>query len=249
MSRTKAVVYCIENICNGKKYIGSAKRGLKDRAYYHLKQLKQGKHHSRYFQRAWNKYGEECFRWFVVEQVEDVGTLIQREQYWLDKLQSYKKANGYNCSPTAGNNSGAPFYKRKSFASKQRENAIRNGLGYKHLPRSIEHSINQGRTQAKLNDSQVNRIRSMLANGTPQKQIATKFGVCQQTISNIARKRGIVHGGVSRKEYKGNPSRILTDNDKLEIKRLVDSGMMQKDVAEKLGFSKTTVCTVMKTFP
>jgi hypothetical protein len=38
---------------------------------------------------------------------------------------------------------------------------------------------------AKLNASQVIEIRGMIADGIPQSAIATRFGICQQTVSNI----------------------------------------------------------------
>lgn len=197
----KSVIYCIRNIVTGKRYVGSAVRGLADRKYQHRRQLLAGKHHSILLQRAWDKYGPSAFEWIVLE-VGERDTLIQLEQHWLDKLDACNPRAGYNISPTAGSNAGAAFYKSESFRQKHREKAKRMGLGLSHPPRSAIHSINQGRTQTKLSDQQIIRIRERLSLGHYQKDIAKDYGVCQQTICNIARKRGVVYGGVSRLDYK-----------------------------------------------
>lgn len=52
----KIGIYCIENIINGKKYIGQS-INLKDRLYGHKTKLKHNKHKNRHLQFAVNKYG------------------------------------------------------------------------------------------------------------------------------------------------------------------------------------------------
>jgi hypothetical protein len=39
-------------------------------------------------QNAWNKYGEDNFYFSVLELVPDKDKLIEREQYWIDKLNA-----------------------------------------------------------------------------------------------------------------------------------------------------------------
>lgn len=97
----KAGIYGIRNIYNGKIYVGSAVNWRK-RIGQHRLMLRLGIHHSRHLQHAWLKYTEQGFEFFCLEPVEDVGSLIAREQFWIDKFSSHKRANGYNLSPTAG---------------------------------------------------------------------------------------------------------------------------------------------------
>jgi group I intron endonuclease len=91
-------VYAILNLVNDKIYIGSA-RYIKDRLSWHHKALENNKHHSKLLQRAWFKYGEDSFIFFVLEYTDN---LIEREQYWLDRFISYNVDCGYNHYPIAG---------------------------------------------------------------------------------------------------------------------------------------------------
>ena len=54
-------IYAIENLTNGRMYIGSAQRFNK-RWKEHLRALERGVHHSRFLQRDWDKCGSEAFR-------------------------------------------------------------------------------------------------------------------------------------------------------------------------------------------
>ena len=53
-------IYKITNNVNGKFYIGSS-QNISRRWYDHKRELRIQKHHNKYLQRAWNKYGEENF--------------------------------------------------------------------------------------------------------------------------------------------------------------------------------------------
>lgn len=58
-------VYCIQNNANGKCYIGSSFR-ISNRWKEHVRELNNRKHGNPVLQRAWNKYGEDCFSFFVL---------------------------------------------------------------------------------------------------------------------------------------------------------------------------------------
>ncbi len=96
-------IYIIENTADGKVYVGST-NNFKVRWQRHMHDLNKGIHTGGKLQRAWAKHGRNSFEFHVIEYVKDLSTLLSREQYWLDKLQSVRR--GYNILPTAGNNSG-----------------------------------------------------------------------------------------------------------------------------------------------
>lgn len=93
-------VYLIINLHNGKIYVGSS-ANIRGRIFEHLKDLRRGCHHNRYLQRAWDKYGEGVFRFEVLETCP-TGLIIQREQYWMDNLDSSNPKIGYNLVAKAG---------------------------------------------------------------------------------------------------------------------------------------------------
>ncbi len=118
MSMESNIIYLIKNKLNNKIYIGSAVDG-KRRFYHHRFYLNKNSHHNIKLQNAWNKYGEENFVFEIIERLKDKNNLIEREQYYLDKLlfaqefiinkdkRFYKL--GYNICPTASSNLGRIF--------------------------------------------------------------------------------------------------------------------------------------------
>ena len=62
-------IYIIENLINGKAYIGQTKNKTKRRVD-HFSLLRHNKHHNDYLQRAWNKYGEEAFEFNLLDSSE-----------------------------------------------------------------------------------------------------------------------------------------------------------------------------------
>lgn len=61
-------VYAIRNTTNGRAYYGSTCDWYR-RRYTHRRDLRLGKHHCQYLQRAWNKYGEEAFEFVLLADV------------------------------------------------------------------------------------------------------------------------------------------------------------------------------------
>jgi group I intron endonuclease len=86
-------IYEILNTDSGVRYIGSSVN-IKQRFAEHLKMLKADKHHSIYLQRAWNKYGEQAFKFKIVAILEK-SELRATEQRFLNVEH---KGDTYNIS-------------------------------------------------------------------------------------------------------------------------------------------------------
>lgn len=97
MRQLKHGVYQIRNIQSGERYIGSAAgRGFRNRWGTHILDLNKQRHHSRYLQRVWNKYGADVFIFEVLLYCNPENCLMYK-QIALDYYRP-----GYNSSPTAG---------------------------------------------------------------------------------------------------------------------------------------------------
>ena len=100
-------VYVITNLINKKIYIGSS-IDIKVRWSNHKSELKRGVHNNKYLQNAWNKYGEENFKFEILEicnieglnNQEAINKVQDLEQKYLEELQPYGK-NGYNLNKYA----------------------------------------------------------------------------------------------------------------------------------------------------
>lgn len=95
-------IYRIINSVNKKDYIGScaAKDFLYARLLHHYIDLKKGKHCNIYLQNSFNKYGEDVFKFEILE-ICLPEECIQKEQFWLEKLNPV-----YNFCKIAGNTLG-----------------------------------------------------------------------------------------------------------------------------------------------
>lgn len=97
-------IYIIENIKNGKRYVGSAKN-LLDRAYGHLRTLKLNKHHNFHLQKSFNENGIDSFVFYILFYMEK-NLLIEYEQKVMDHYKLSNHDFGYNICPNAGNRIG-----------------------------------------------------------------------------------------------------------------------------------------------
>lgn len=99
-------IYAIEHIESGKRYIGSSQT-MEYRLPTHVWKLRKGIHHSRHLQAAWNKYGEDAFRFILVLRCDSPEDLIEAEQLEIEMHGGID--NCYNVAPYAG----APMRGRK----------------------------------------------------------------------------------------------------------------------------------------
>lgn len=85
-------IYCIENIVNGKKYVGQS-TNIRVRWISHRSSLNCNIHSNKHLQRAWNKYGKQSFKFYVLKECKE-DELDITEQYYIKLFDTYK--NGYN---------------------------------------------------------------------------------------------------------------------------------------------------------
>jgi group I intron endonuclease len=91
-------IYAIYNKNDLKHYVGQTKDplGVYRRWRSHRKMLRNNKHENVYLQNSYNKHGEGCFKFKILEVVKDLTLLTPREKYWIDNLKSRSNENGWN---------------------------------------------------------------------------------------------------------------------------------------------------------
>jgi group I intron endonuclease len=138
-------VYCIENILNGKKYIGSTKSNFRKRLINHRSILRANKHSNKFLQNAWNKYGENNFKCSIVEDVNDFCLVRERENFYLKKYESFNEKYGYNILEYADTSLG---YKHSNKTIEYLSLIRKNKQQHPNTKRAIYNS-NKGKKQSK----------------------------------------------------------------------------------------------------
>jgi group I intron endonuclease len=162
----KSGIYAIKNIINNKVYIGSA-INIDKRWASHKHHLRQGKHHSEHLQCAWDKYGEQNFKFEVLEEVQNPLHLISYEQVYLDYYKSHETERGYNICKVAGSRYGVKASEETrqkiSEASKNRSEEtiqkIREAHTGKKLSEEHKQKLREASTGKTLSEEARQKIR------------------------------------------------------------------------------------------
>lgn len=91
------IIYKITNQINQKIYIGLTRNSLQRRFSQHKYEANHGVDRPLY--RAMRKYGIDNFTIEVIDSANDLSTLKQKEQYWIQFYDSYGgHGHGYNAT-------------------------------------------------------------------------------------------------------------------------------------------------------
>lgn len=245
---SQMAIYQIRNKINGKVYIGSAVN-IKYRWRSHRSLLRKGIHHSTHLQRAFNLYGEDNFAFEVLEAVNNRSALLDREQFWIDKLGSCNDKNGYNIalqagSPMAGRRQTEEAKFKTGIASKRWHQANKGTPKYRaylnNLSRALKGHIVSEETRVKISEKAKLRTgeKNPFFGKTHSEETRRKLSLKRsgRTRSEEA-KRKTSETMRSKRVNQGstNKSAKLTEADVVAIKRRLLSGEKQLDIAADYG--------------
>lgn len=189
-------VYKIENLKNGKVYIGSS-TDIRLRILSHKSLLKKNTHYSIQLQNDWNKFNPENFSFEIIEEIKDKRkSLLKREGFWQ---YHYIKTNLYNDDLINPKNGRKLYSKnrrkmlsesgRKRTHSKKTRNKIASShLGFKHSEK----------TKKKMSLSKIGENNPLYG----EKR-------CKETCRNISKGLSLYfkNGGISHNKNKKIPEK------------------------------------------
>lgn len=153
-------IYEITNKDTGKRYIGSSKQ-IEKRWEQHLQALEKGEHHSILLQRAWNKYGKECFEFTVKEECKEEELLVKEQKYLNLKPE-------YNIGAQASGGDNLTNHPHKEEILERRSKTVTNNLN-------------------KLTQEERNRIYGKEKESNPNWRGGKTFCKCGTRINSTAR--------------------------------------------------------------
>jgi len=185
----KSGIYSITNTVNGKIYIGLA-NNVVARKSGHYYALRRNIHKNIHLQTAWNKYGEESFKFEKIETCEK-DFLIEREDYWAKLLKVHDREYGYNLNETGIDNLNKQSTEsiQKRVATRKINGVVLSEEGRKKIGEAAKgNTYNKGRkaseeTKKKLSESHKGK--------KPNEEVIKKF---------TDRMKGNKYGAVKRSE-------------------------------------------------
>lgn len=134
-------VYRIVNIINKKFYIGSTKDFDHRWEKQHKLLLNKNQHVNPYLQKAWNKYGEQNFKFEIIERCPPQQCLL-KEQYYLDILTPWNENIGYNLSKVSGGGDKISYHPNLEEIKKKQSANTKRRWNKKTDQEKVEYSNN-----------------------------------------------------------------------------------------------------------
>lgn len=176
----KAGIYQIKNTVSQKVYIGLSKN-IEGRFVKHLQRLRKNTHRNKHLQSAFNKYGEDCFEFEILEECDE-DSLSEKEKQWISETKSCNNKYGYN--KTFGGEFGklhpdiykrySEMYKGRPISEEQKRQISKTLTGRKQPRQDVE---NRAKSIRKLDDKTEQEIVDLSEYGFSYKVISEMYGV------------------------------------------------------------------------
>lgn len=225
----KSGIYCIRNVINNKLYVGSSKN-IKDRLIGHKRMLRKGSHDNDHLQHSWDKYGEEYFDFYALEEVEEVN-LLKREQFWIDEYKSCVPEEGYNINPKAN---ASPMLNPET--AKKVSESLKGNIPWNKGLKGSQAPWNKGKTGV-YSDETKQKIGSAMRGKKHSEETKKKMS---ESNKGIKRPQTDEHKKNLRKALKGRSSSMKGKKHSEEAKKKMSMAHKGKIISEetKLKMSK-----------
>jgi group I intron endonuclease len=251
-------IYWIRNTINDKVYIGSAKN-LTDRKKHHFLSLEKGTHHCVHLQRSYNKYGEENFIFELIMYVDDFSMLLKVEQIFLDMFFENFFEYIYNTYRIAGSGAGhiASEETRKKISESGKGKIVSEETKRKISESQLgEKNWNYGNkaseeTRKKMSESRMgdkNPNYGKTTSDETKKQISLANSGENSALygkpksEETKRKMSLSNAGKSAGTK--SPNAKLTEDDVVEIKKMIGQGMRNRDIVKLFTVSDAIISAI-----
>lgn len=194
----------------------------------HKSHLIKNIHSNKHLQNSFNRCGKESFQFILIEECS-IDILIEREQYWIDFLNTTDRQKGYNNRLYAENNIGIKRSEetRKKISEAKKGKCFLSDEHYKKLA-----DINRG----KPNQGAINYQASLSKEQKTQNAYRALEGR-----KNKAKERGSHHTPEGHLSYKKKRGKMVYQYD--ESFNLINTFLTISDALKFLGMSpKNTSC-------
>ena len=208
-------IYSIQNLINGKIYIGQTS-DLDIRWNRHKNQLRKNKHINKHLQNAWNKYGGYNFKFDIVKECSDDDDLNKLEQCYIKEYNSNNAKFGYNLT------SGGEGYCLNESVKKQISISKRG----------------QGST---LSEDDVKQIKMLLYCLMDREEIASIFNISKKVITQISMGKTFDYVCSELNDSIHNLKQKLIDERNKYILSLFDNGISITEITNLTRYSQSIV--------
>lgn len=229
--KNKSGIYKITNISNGKVYVGSAVK-LTRRFNDHKNQLIGHRHANKYLQNSWNKYGQESFIFEIIEFVDELELLIQREQFWIDCLNVIDNKIGYNISPTAGSTLG---YKQSEETLEKKSKIMKMYFENITPEQAEKRSLNISKSKLAKNHRMSDETRRKMSiakkgknTGKRPKEVGEK--ISESKMGHTFTPLGSEH-----------PKSIYNEELVVKIKLMLNEGLSVNEISDEFGIKPSAI--------
>jgi group I intron endonuclease len=252
----KFFIYRVTNTINNKVYIGKTECEPSTKRWKgHLTAARnpKDKDHNIYFYKAIRKYGQENFKFEVIDEFYDADSLFRAEILYIQKYKSKNDKYGYNL--TDGGDGGSGFKFSEEVKKTLNQDKKTKFLGEKNPFFGKKHTSETKNKISKANTGKLSgdknpffgkthtpeTIQIIVDKNKANNKLNPRFG---EKAPNYGNKHTLETKEKMSKNSSSKP--IINNEDAEEIRRLYNiEGLLQKEIAEKYKISKETVQNIL----